>query len=759
MSKEKVVDNNGKGNCMYYAYGISLMYFLLKKKDLNYAEQIFTRLELSQEQKQELYQLLNNPTLTEFSYNQITNVIEPILGSATRRIAALQTKQELLEKPNRSSLLTSINYGIVEAFRSELEKNIDLALKQTDEKTAETLLFLAEALNEEDNASDGLSGAEVYRVFKATHFSQHARAHYETILKEYELKWPNKLKEIYNTKLAQLKTTLDKESLEKQIKYLKLHKLNCIELIEDFPQEWNNFIEHDYKAKAQAIPADQLALDPSVQHQFLNTLLAQNSAAWNNWYKKRLNNDPYYHNQFLSTLIYQTALDFFTANNNENIDKYVAHLSKEYVWGSDETLVLLHDYIQGPEEHLTDYNRIEIRYNNEISLAIYSNGILKSGLPNHSSDIELNNIRNAHWLSFVQLPESEPKKQTTYESEDLFFEQIFDATQEEPFDDVLMIADRENDLVQTNTDETEVDLFEIKMDYLESSKFNTYLNLFKEKIATLETTSPQSPAHEEAQTIYDELVILKTNFLNGKNIVHEQFCAQGLNILTNAPQTELQKHRGIQFIFNELSNSLFFIESIFTYHSTEYVDTDFLRPDEDPKPIVESKKSSLLANDHQEKIDYLESSQFNSSLKLFNQKKAILKDKSPEAHKEAKAIYKKLNTLKIDFLDPQKNMTAESFCKQGHEIICNAPKTHLQTHRGFKKVLNALLNALIFIANLFTKTDYDRIQTDSSNRLSAIDKSLSTSLEAYKAIRAREEKKAQQKTSEMVNDEYVPKLT
>ena len=25
------VDNSGKGNCMYYAYGISLMYFLREK--------------------------------------------------------------------------------------------------------------------------------------------------------------------------------------------------------------------------------------------------------------------------------------------------------------------------------------------------------------------------------------------------------------------------------------------------------------------------------------------------------------------------------------------------------------------------------------------------------------------------------------------------------------------------------------------------------------------------------------------------------
>jgi hypothetical protein len=487
-----------------------------------------------------------------------------------------------------------------------------------------------------------------------------------------------------------------------------------------------------------------------VQHQFLKKLVAQNSDTWNNWYKSHLNKDHYYHNQFLSSLIYQTALDFFTANNNENIDKYVAHLSKEFVWGSEETLILLHNYIQNPEEHVTQSNQIEIRYNNEISLAIYSNGVLKSGLPDHASDIELNNLNNRHWLSFVQLPESEQKKQATSESEDLFYGRLFDPTQEEPFDDALIIVEPENDLVQFTTDETALVPFEEKIDYLESSKFNTYLNLFKEKIANLEKTSPQSPAHEEAQTIYDALVILKTNCLNKQNNALEQLCTQGRNILANAPQTELQKHRGIKLIFNELSNALFFIENVFTCHTNEQVDTDFVSPDENPKPTV---------NEHQEKMDYLKLSQFNSSLDLFKAKRDLLKKKSPEAYKEADTIYTRLNELKVDFLDPQKNMSVEFFCNEGHKIIQDAPKTHLQKLTGIKKVLNALLNALIFLANLFTKTDYNRIQTSSSIRLEAVDKSLSTSLEAYKAIREREEKKALKTASKTADDECLPQLT
>lgn len=40
------VDNSGKGNCLYYAYSISLMYYLRAKNNVRITEDIFKKLGL-----------------------------------------------------------------------------------------------------------------------------------------------------------------------------------------------------------------------------------------------------------------------------------------------------------------------------------------------------------------------------------------------------------------------------------------------------------------------------------------------------------------------------------------------------------------------------------------------------------------------------------------------------------------------------------------------------------------------------------------
>lgn len=43
------VDNSGKGNCLYYAYSISLMYYLRAKNNVKITEDIFNKLGLKEE--------------------------------------------------------------------------------------------------------------------------------------------------------------------------------------------------------------------------------------------------------------------------------------------------------------------------------------------------------------------------------------------------------------------------------------------------------------------------------------------------------------------------------------------------------------------------------------------------------------------------------------------------------------------------------------------------------------------------------------
>ena len=88
------VDNNGDGNCMYYAYGISLMYFLRLKNDRKTTEDIFSKLKLNEEQKFSLRTLLSKALHKTFSKNEVDTIIEPILGKATRIVAAEWTVEE-----------------------------------------------------------------------------------------------------------------------------------------------------------------------------------------------------------------------------------------------------------------------------------------------------------------------------------------------------------------------------------------------------------------------------------------------------------------------------------------------------------------------------------------------------------------------------------------------------------------------------------------------------------------------------------------
>lgn len=123
------VENSADGNCMYYAYGISLMYFLRSKnikgkEDLfkRIRDKIFTKLELKEEQKNQLDILLNKDSFEKFSKNDIKTIIEPILGPATRSLAAKSTRLEFLEKPENTELFTSAKYGLEYYFKKSLQQ-------------------------------------------------------------------------------------------------------------------------------------------------------------------------------------------------------------------------------------------------------------------------------------------------------------------------------------------------------------------------------------------------------------------------------------------------------------------------------------------------------------------------------------------------------------------------------------------------------------------------------------------------------------
>ena len=119
----KIVDNSGQGNCMYYAYSISLMYFLRAKNDEIVTEQVFDKLKLSETQRKSLKTLLTKESSDPFTKTQIKTIIEPILGQATRIAAGEFTVKEYLSNPEASPIFAATNYGMEYHVLNALKAN------------------------------------------------------------------------------------------------------------------------------------------------------------------------------------------------------------------------------------------------------------------------------------------------------------------------------------------------------------------------------------------------------------------------------------------------------------------------------------------------------------------------------------------------------------------------------------------------------------------------------------------------------------
>lgn len=149
-SKLHTVDNSSDGNCMYYAYAISLMYHLRKRGDMEAAERLFTRLDLDSQSKAKLFYLLEHDKNKPYTRTQIREIIEPILGPALRVFAARMTGVNFLENPKDSSLFTATNYGMIYLFKKMLQQNNRLNYAQLFES------------NHFDN--ENFTEAEIYKV-------------------------------------------------------------------------------------------------------------------------------------------------------------------------------------------------------------------------------------------------------------------------------------------------------------------------------------------------------------------------------------------------------------------------------------------------------------------------------------------------------------------------------------------------------------------------------------------------------------------
>ncbi len=289
------IDNSGDGNCMYYAYSISLMYYLRAKNNPVITDGIFNKLALSEETKSSLSKLLLIDPNKEFTQSEI-KTIESILGKATRDLAAERTVEEFKVIPEDTSLFTAAQYG--------LEYHLKQMLQSTQPELADLI--------DNDFKNENFTEAEIYRTPNIKQaMSEFIKNKLSAVIATFEQEWPKK-----------------KDALELNGKTLS---------------------EKDVK---------------------------------------------FYKSQVFNNILREKTVAFFFENDNQHLNSYKNRLQQNYVWGTEDTLMILHRAIQG--------EGMECTIATDIVLHIYKNGespFLQSGTP----EIILNH-KPGHWTS--QIPET-----------------------------------------------------------------------------------------------------------------------------------------------------------------------------------------------------------------------------------------------------------------------------------------------------------------------------------------------------------------
>ncbi|WP_454780783.1 hypothetical protein [Legionella sp. WA2022007384] len=411
MPKFKKVDNSSDGNCLYYSYGISLMYYLRKNGNRAAAESIFDRLGLGAEEKSKLFYLLGNEKNKPFTPLHIKRIIEPILGSSLRLYAATRTRENFMDNPKGSSLYTAANYGMIFLFKKMLkEKN-----------------HIAHILFEADNFdNENYNKAEIFKV--------------ENMPAEMHRFMQSKFEEIINI----------------------------------FDTEWDT----DESPKTFA----------------------------------EIGNYMFRAKQSVTDLIGDMTVAFFQEDEHKHLDAYIRHLNTNYIWGTEETLMLMHCKLQGEIRERIGPDHVEIHYDTPMRLQIYRDGIPVPSVEPGTPDIILNNSANAHWYSLIN-----------------------------------------SEFFSINSEHI------LRNDLLDIVGFNAYLQKILEKAEDL--VESDKPASDELCALHKKLAEEKEKFLAKESpITRQEFAASCKTVLSDPNATqELQKQSGAVDIISNIINCLYLI--------------------------------------------------------------------------------------------------------------------------------------------------------------------------------------------------------
>ncbi|WP_454781768.1 hypothetical protein [Legionella sp. WA2022007384] len=350
-----LVENSGKGNCMYFAYSISLMYYLRAKNAPDSTEDIFNKLKLKEDDKIQLRKLLSKSSNYQFTSREIKTIIEPILGRATRNLAAEHTKREFKSSPHDSPLFTSAKYGLEFCFKQSLRAN-----------NSELSVLIDHEFTDPDFIE-----AEIYKVSCT-----------DIAMTEYSL-------------------------------------LRIAHVIEEFNRLW--LIEEDKLKKEEKPPTER-------EIQILKEKLLDN-------------------------ILRDETVNLFLLDDEKYLNLYIDHLQKECVWGSEETLLVLHRAIQGERIVRNPKGTFDTFYDTEIVMHLHTEGqtpFYQSSNP----EIILNNQKNFHWTSII--PESIFTTKLT-DKEQMLFELLDEMRTMTPKIPILFAEDRvEHDWLSILTNQMDI---------------------------------------------------------------------------------------------------------------------------------------------------------------------------------------------------------------------------------------------------------------------------------------------------------------
>ncbi len=298
-------------------------------------------------------------------------------------------------------------------------------------------------------------------------------------------------KSFINNKNAELAALIDNDFNNKEFKAAEIYRVAGINsLMEMFVKNEREAVEKEFHDQWEAKQADLV--------------------------DKPQENVIFHQTQLLNEIIRKKTIEFFTIEGNANLDLYANHLNTDTVWGTEETLMVLHRALTG-EKVVRDPqtgNVTSLAYDTEIQLNVFKNGVPTNTAPNtpflDKVGIILNNQGNAHWTSLIPVEPGEALSESRL---------------------------RENALSMVGFDDA------------------------------LELIKPLCSKDDDVKIMHDALLTIKKTFVESKEVrlaAVWAFVNDCRAIISHFPAAKLQDHTTLNKVFNVLLNALIALITGFT---------------------------------------------------------------------------------------------------------------------------------------------------------------------------------------------------